>query len=129
MSQRQTYPLSLRPKSGFTITEVVIATLVFSIVVGGAISALSALKKPAYASKEEVTAAYLAKQILEELRTDVSAENWDSGGLNPNGGPSANGTYDNLSTITIDGVTYTPVYQVEDDNETGSRKVTLTVNW
>ena len=116
-------------EDGFSITEVVIAALIFSLVVAGSISAVSALKKPAYASKEEITAAYLAKQILEELRSDVHAEDWNSGGLDPNGGPGGNGIYDNLSAVTIDGFSYTPSYQVENDTLTGARKVTLTINW
>ena len=116
-------------REGFSITEVIIAALIFSLVVAGSIAAVSALKKPAYASKEDITAAYLAKQILEELRSDVNAEEWNSGGLNPNGGPGGDGIYNNLTAVTIDGITYTPSYQVEDDTLTGARKVTLTVNW
>ncbi|HOY09885.1 MAG TPA: hypothetical protein PLB05_07405 [Candidatus Omnitrophota bacterium] len=114
---------------GFSITEVIIATLIFSFVVGGSISAISALKKPAYASKGDVTAAYLAKQILEELRSDVRADNWNAGGLNPDGGPGGDGIYNNLNAVVIDGITYTPSYQVENDTLTGARKVTLTIDW
>jgi prepilin-type N-terminal cleavage/methylation domain-containing protein len=114
---------------GFSITEVIIATVIFSFVVAGSISAVSALKKPAYASKEDVTAAYLAKQILEGLRSDVNAENWNSGELNPNGGPGSNGVYNNLNAVIIDGITYTPAYQVENDTLTSARKVTLTIDW
>ncbi len=116
-------------KEGFSITEVIIATVIFSMVVAGSITAVSALRKPAYASKEDVTAAYLAKQILEELRCDVHAGTWNTGGLNPNGGPGGDGLYNNLNAVVIDGITYTPSYQVENDTLTGARKVTLTIDW
>lgn len=112
-----------RRNQGFTIVEVIVATLVFALAAAGIFATVSALNRPAGESMEEVTAAFLGKRILEDLRRDVDAEDWNSGEL-------VNGTTYAMNAVTIGGITYTPVYTVENDpNGTSARKVTLNIIW
>ena len=118
-------------QQAFTMVEVVIAGVIFTIMAVGSYSTISAFKKPASATKEEVTAAYLGQQILDELRTKVDGSTWTTGSggdLDPNGGSGSNGIY-SLADMDVDGTTYSTVYQVENDTSTMARKVTITVSW
>lgn len=109
-------------RDGFTIVEVVVAALIFAITVAGAMGAVSSLRAPAAASKEDITAAFIGKQVLEDLRSAVDAETWASGDL-------SNGVH-TLANMTVGGVTYTPTYTVSDDpSGTQAKKVDLTVTW
>jgi len=65
---------------GFTITEVVISAVIFSLVVAGVFMSISLLKKPTVDSTEAMTAAFLGKRVLDDLRTKVDGETWDKGG-------------------------------------------------
>jgi|GEM_PF-2405385 len=107
---------------GFTITEVVVAAVIFALFGAGIYTTISLLKKPTVETRQSITAAFLGKKVLDDLRTDVSAETW--GGT----GPLTPGVY-NQTAVTIDGTTYTPSYVVSDEASTQARKVTLTVNW
>lgn len=127
---------------GFTIIEVIISAMIFTIAVAGVLATVSSLSKPAADTADEVTAAFMGKRILDQLRREVDASStagWDtsSSPLNPNGG-DGNGSYDAsdsvtstlLAPVTIDGITYTPTYTVEPDPDgTNGRKVTLTITW
>ena len=56
---------------GFTLVEVVIAGVVFGIATVGLFSVLSSSRVSSDASKRELQAAYLGKELLEELRAKV----------------------------------------------------------
>ncbi len=119
------YLLSQRNKrKAFTMTEVVIATLIFALAMAGVFSTIANLRQPSIESTQEVTAAFIGKRILDDLRKDVSAETWNTGKL-------VNGTtYGPFSAAVVDGQTYTYTYAVENDpNGTTARKVTLNVSW
>lgn len=116
---------------GFTITEVVVSSFIFTLVIAGIYTAISVLKKPTVDSKQAMTAALLGKQVLGNLRTGLDAQTWNGAGgpLDPAGGPTSNGVYNNLTGVTVDGVTYTPSYVVTEEADTLARKVTLTITW
>jgi type II secretory pathway pseudopilin PulG len=118
-------------KNAFSLVEVVVATLVFSLAAAGIIATISALTQPAAQSSREVKAAMLGKQILENLRNSVDAETWGqaTSPLSPIGGPHNNGTYDAIFPIPIDGTDYTPTYQVTDDPDTEGIWVNTTITW
>ncbi len=115
--------------NGFSITEVVVATLIFSLAVAGFFSAVTMLSQPAEVSNEEVTAAYLGKRILDEMRKSVDADpsKWNS--TDPAQNPLSVGTHA-FANVVIDGITYSGSYVMAADTEgTSGRKVTLTINW
>jgi prepilin-type N-terminal cleavage/methylation domain-containing protein len=109
---------------GFTVVEVIVASVIFALTAAGIFATVSALNQPATESSEEVTAVFLGKRILEDLRKDVDATTWTGGPLDP-----ANSPY-TMNAVVVDGVTYTPVYSVMNDpNGTSARKVTLNILW
>ena len=126
-------------RSGFTIIEVIIASVIFGLVAIGSYSSMAALKKPTMESSEEVTAAYIGRQVLEDLRSQVDAATWDTGALSPTGGPGGDGSYvtgtnDFVKEVKVGQgtsreVTYRPSYQVTQDTLTNARQVTVTVTW
>ena len=123
-------------KTGFTITEVIVASLIFVLVIIGVFSTISSLSEPSEESTREVTAALIGKQILENLRLAVDARFWDSGdsySLSPTGGPLSDGVYP-LDEVIINygsyNETYFPTYQVIDDPYgSQARQVTVNVTW
>jgi Tfp pilus assembly protein PilV len=122
---------SERRVKGFTILEVIISGVLFALVAVGAIAAVAALKQPVATSREDINAAYLGKQILEQLRSYVDADDWNdpTNKLDPNGGPGGDGVYNHLTPVIIDGVSYTYSYKVRADPATNARRVDLTITW
>lgn len=110
-----------KKKEAFTITEVVIATMIFTLAMAGVFASISQLRQPAAESTQEVTAAFFGKWVLDDLRRQVSADTWNNGIL-------ANGSTGTI-TNTIDGRTYNATYFVVDDPGTNARQVTLNVTW
>lgn len=111
--------------SGFTLVEVIVAAMIFSILAAGLYASMSSLRQPAAVTTKKITAALIGQQILEDLRSKVDASNWNSGELSLSPPPHAM-----TPVVGPDGITYTPVYTVEDDpNGSGARKVTITVTW
>lgn len=107
---------------GFTVTEVVISALIFSIAAAGMFATVSALRQPAAESADEVAAAFLGKRILDDLRAELDATTWDSGNFSVGTHP--------MAPVVIDGITFTPSYDViADPAGTGARKVTLDITW
>ncbi len=107
----------------FTMIEVVVATVIFSLAMAGIFASISNLRQPAVESTQEVTAAFIGKRILEDLRGEVNAETWQAGKLAP-------GIHNNLPPITQGNQTYTATYTVTDDTDgTSARQVTLNISW
>lgn len=104
------------------MTEVVIATLIFSLAMAGVFASISNLRQPAIESTQEVTAAFIGKRVLEDLRKDVSAATWNSGNL-------AIGTYGPIEAAKVGNQTYFYNYIVTSDPGTNARQVTLNVYW
>jgi len=115
----------LKRKRGFTLVEIVIAAIIFSLVSIGLYATISALSGPAELSTKETTAAFLGKEALERLRLAVNAEVWDDS--SPATNPLAPGPH--ATSVPVDGVTYTIQYDVSDDASAGGRFVNLNVTW
>ena len=117
-------------REGFTITEVVVAALIFAIATAGVLATATSMRKPAVESSEDVTAAFLAKRILDDLRSQLDAVTW-----NQTGGPfdTTTGTPPGnhlLNSITVGTTIYKPSYIVEvDPDGTQGRKIDLRVDW
>lgn len=114
-----------KSKKGFTVVEVIVATLVFSIAAAGIFAMTSGLRKSAVMdSKEDINAALIGKRVLEDLRTKVDATNWNQAGgpLDPATNPHV------ANSIVVDGKTYTPTYTVTQEAD-GGRKVSINITW
>ena len=123
-------------QKAFTITEVVVAALIFAIATAGILATATSMRKPATESSEEVTAAFLAKRILDDLRSQLDANSWIQN--QTDGGPfevDMNYTFANppslnvLQPVTIGPTTYTPSYTIEADSGSQARKINLKIDW
>jgi len=109
---------------GFTMTEVIVATVIFTLAMAGVFASISQLRQPAVESTQEVTAAFLGKRILEDLRREVNGQSW-----NVVGSELVDGQHTRPDVI-ISGKTYRSVYTViPDPNGTRAKRVTLNVTW
>ncbi len=111
--------------NGFSLVEVIVASLIFTITIAGVLSSIAILKPPAEFSEKGVNAAYYAKNILEDLRSKVDARTWND----PNDGTItslAPGVHSGSAVIS--NVTYATTYTVTSDAN-GGRQVDMTVSW
>ena len=131
--------LNLRQKKsrGFTITEVVVSALIFAIATAGVLATATTMRRPAVESSEDVTAAFLAKKILDDLRSQLDSTSWSqpqtTGGFFEIGKTYNFANTPNLNLlqpVTVDTITYTPSYTVViDPDGTQARKLDLTIDW
>lgn len=114
-----------RKTKAFTLVEVIISSVIFALAMAGVYASVSQLRQPATESSQEVTAAFLGKQILDKLRTQINAQSWNMVSGNLMAGQSYTGL-----AATINGINYNYSYIVEDDpGGTNARKVTLNITW
>ena len=101
--------------------EVTIAALIFSIAAVGLFSAFQAQRMTTEQTEKRLEAGYVAREVLEDLRTKVDPANWGPGGLLENGTTQTR-------TIGRSNMNYTVTYTVTEPNP-GIRRVDLTVSW
>lgn len=114
-------------ENGFTLMEVIVAGLIFSIATVGIFSALTSIRQPTAIIDQSVSMAYCGQQVLETFRARVDARDWNSGGLtvgNHTISGAALAAYPICSSAGVTSVTY-----VVSDAGNGARKVVATVNW
>lgn len=110
----------------FTITEVIIATIIFSLAMAGVFSSIANLRAPSVESSQEVTAAFIGKRVLDDLRSSVNAESWND----PATGKLLPGTTYPITPVVVSGKTYNGTYSVSPDPDgTNARQVTLNIMW
>jgi len=113
----------LRKQTGFTMVEIMVSILIFSLSIAGLLSAISSLNRPAVESFEEVQATYIGKQILEQLKHGIDAATW-----NEEDATLAITTVPITASIPHQGINFDTSYTIEADTF-GGRWVTLTINW
>ena len=117
-------------EQGFTITEVVVSALIFAVATAGVLATATTMRRPAVDSSEDVTAAFLAKRILDDLRSQLDSITWQNNGLFDIGKHYDKTNLPMLADIVVDGVTYRPSYDVvTDPNGTQARKIELSIDW
>ncbi len=60
---------------GFSLVEVIIASLIFSITIAGVFSVFTAQRNATKTAQRKLQAAYLTRRILEDLRAKVDQRN------------------------------------------------------
>jgi type II secretory pathway pseudopilin PulG len=115
---------SLAKNIGFTMVEIVVSILIFALSIAGLLSAISSLNRPAIESFEEVQAAYIGKQLFEELKQGIDASTWDLSNsiLRPTASPIT-------KTINRQGIDFTTSYTITNAIDIGGRWVDLTISW
>ena len=108
----------LRPNGskGFSITEVVVASLILTIAALGVFTGISYLRKPAQDYNPKVNAALYGYGVLQKLKEAVDAGNFDTADLS-------------VGAHSVSSGPYTADYIVENVLGGKARKVTMTVSW
>jgi len=75
--------LKILKQEGFaSIIEVIISSIIFIIAAAGILTAVSTFQSQAGGNtSKRLEAVYAGKQVIDELRSEVDAETWDSGNL------------------------------------------------
>ncbi len=100
-----------------SIVEVVITAVVFIIAAAGIISTVTLFKPVGRGSSRKIEAAYIGKGVIDELRQQISAEDW----ADPNSNLAV-GTYN--TAISGYDITYTISEPI-----TGLRHLTMNINF
>ena len=92
-----------KKKLGFSLLEVIIAALIFSITAAGLLTAISLTRRPAQNSTAKVQAMFRLKQILDTLSGQVSANTWldPASNLYPGTYSYPDGPYNITYTISL----------------------------
>lgn len=119
---------------GFTLLEIIIATIILSLTVLGLMGVFLSGNSWVLHFRERATSAELGKLFVDPLQMDVRQDTWDSNELNVSADPvpRVNQTINNrifTTTYTVaDGkpasANYDPVLA-----NTELRRVSMTVNW
>ncbi|GEM_PF-1352728 len=118
-------------QAGFTLIEVIIASLLVSTVMAMLLAAFISANR--WVSPEYNSAHYVARQQLERLSEQVRQDWWNVSATDPE--RRLNAAYNPpdrpAETITLDGVTYTRNYTVSNISANGRdyRKAAVAVQW
>ena len=115
-------------EAGFSLVEVVVATVILSTVIVGILRAFISANLFVASQGERTAAADLARQQLEDLYEEVRQDKWNLSNQKLSPGT----TLGAASTSVVDGVTYTRSYTVSSVNDGPTeayRKVEVTVTW
>lgn len=108
-------------KSAFSLVEIIVSAVIFTLTVAGVFSAIRSLAKhPVSQSAKDVMAVQYGQRFLDSLRMEVISNNW----VTPSGklAPVTNAPMDVYAT-EFPG--FTGFYNVIDQN--GARSVTLNI--
>lgn len=122
-------------KKAFTLLEIIVSSVILSLVAAGFISIFYLSKRFIQHSRSRTVASQLGKIFLDPLQADVRQDQWvvNSNCLTSCGSICSSSC---PGQQQISNITYTPEYQIEPVPETltapdplGLRKVKLTINW
>jgi len=102
-----------------SIVEVIITSVIFVIVSAGIMSTVAQFRPQGQESSQKMEAAYIGKGVIDDLRRQVSAEDWFSGG-----GPLAVGG----PTVIADYPPYTVTYVITEPIP-DVRHLTMNITW
>lgn len=105
-----------------SIVEVIVTSVVFVIAAFGVLSTITMFKPHSEESSRTMEAAYIGKGIIDDLRQQVSAEDWNVPGsvLWPD-------TYSTTIVTDPGGINYTIDYVITDVGL--ARRLTMTITW
>ncbi len=116
-------PVKMRKKSGFSIVEILVALVIFSLVILGLVSVFIAAGKHITHARERMTSAQLGKFFLDPLQTYVSQETWDK-----TGNKLALGSWPG-TTQSINNRNFSEVHEVSVISDTDLRRVISKITW
>lgn len=114
---------------GFTLIEIVVASVIFALVIVGLLSVLITGNKLIIHARERITSAQLGKLFVDPLQINVSQDTWDSNALNLSDVPVV------LPSETVNNRVFSASYTVKDSSTdpvlvgTNLRKVIMKITW
>lgn len=112
--------LKVLRKQGFSsLVEVIVTAIIFALAAFGILTTVSILKPQGASSSRRLQAAYLGKQVIEDLRSSVDARTWNNAS-----GPLAPGV---LHNTTIGNFSIN--YILEDVPGLNLRKLTMNIHF
>lgn len=100
------------------MTEVIVTAVIFTIAAAGVFTVLATFRSQGTQSTRRLEAAYVGKSVIENLRSSVSAENWDDPAS-----PLSLGTHqETVNNFEI-------IYTLTDIPGLGVRRLTLNVTY
>ena len=93
-----------KQKTGFTLLEVIISAIIFTITAAGLLTAISMTRRPAQDSSAKVQAMFHLKELLDSLSSQVSANTWNvaSSNLYPGNYTFSEGVYNITYEVTLE---------------------------
>lgn len=118
-------------KAGFTLIEIIVASVVFALVIAGLLSVFVAGNKHIIHARERMTSTEVGKLFLDPMQMDVRMDTWNLPGndLNLSAVPVS------LTTQRVNNRDFTGTYTVADATtdsalvNTDLRRVTTTITW
>lgn len=109
---------SLKTKQdGFSIIEVIISAIIFSIATVGLFTAISLTRHQATGSTDDVEGLFYARQKIDELSAMVSADQWQN-----TTSPIYPGTYnETFGSVYLE-------WTITDNPQSGGRDISMTMN-
>ena len=115
-------PTLICNKRSTTLFEIIVATVIFSLVMAGVVGVFVAGKRQVMHSRDRMTSSEMGKLFLDPLQLDVRQDFWVSGALD--WGPHSYGVSQIVNTIP-----YTAQYDVTPVPGTDLRRVVATISW
>ena len=119
----------MRKKRGLSLVEILVATVIFSLIMLGMIGVFVAAKRQILHARERMVSAEISKFFIDPFQMDVRQDTWNSNDLNLSEAPRA------LPTQRINSLDFVGTYTVADGTSdsaltgTDLRRVTTTITW
>ncbi len=124
-------------KAGFTLVEIIVASVVFALAIAGLLSVFVAGSQHIIHARERITSAELGKLFIDPFQNYVSQDTWNSPGncLNTTNPP---GTFVSLSSCSsffgpqnLNNRNFSVTYQIANDVPANPdlRRVTAKIVW
>ncbi|MDD4907755.1 MAG: type II secretion system protein [Candidatus Omnitrophica bacterium] len=117
----------LRAKKGFTLLEIMVATIILSLIMAGLASLFYGAKRWVLHARMRMQATQVSKSYLDPLQRNVRQDQWNpaSNCLSTDGAAGCDAAVE-----TIEGIQYTPAYVVGAPPFGGNnKKVRFTITW
>ena len=114
--------MKIKPSLAFSMVEVIVAAVVFTVAAVGVLAAISRARHPVGDADHRLQAAAYGKQILDRLRADISVDSWS--------GDDWQGGAKNPHWLPADSnfLGYNAHYNVTDD-ALGGKQISLNISW
>ncbi len=118
-------------KKSFTLTEVIVGTVILALVFGGLLAAFTAARRYVTRANRRLVAANLTRSVLERLYKEVREDTWDDADSPLSVGDhtlsDTNPAVDTAAITDIDAMSYSGEYTVNSVSSEEYREVVVTV--